>query len=177
MTQENPTSERPFSRASAVQSNAPVLQARRRWVFRSTALLTLAAVALCFFVAWRRDVTTIQGHLDIVSKVVAELQEQTKAFGRLPAELPHAGEERFRYYASDADRYFAAQSQEPVIIAATVPIELVLLTQGRVVIIYDRGRVSAQWLTESEYESMWADQQRAIEEFERKRKAQPIRLP
>jgi len=108
---------------------------------------------------------------------VAELQAQTQAFGLLPAELPQPGKGGFRYYASDADRYYAAQTREPTIVGASVPIQLVLLRNGRVVIIHDQGRVSAKWLPESEYESLWTDQESRIEEFERKRKAQPIQLP
>ena len=185
MMQDRPTIEgspertgrAPCADHRTIPRHGPAQQAHRRWVFRSTVLLALTAAGICFFVAWRRDDLTISARLDLLARPVAELQEQVNKLGRLPAEPPTLDRESLNYYASDADRYFAAHTQEPLIIGTTTSSQMLFKSDGRAVIIFERGKVRAQWMTDSAYQAAWDDQEQRIAEFEKKRLAQPIVLP
>ncbi|HSW47323.1 MAG TPA: hypothetical protein VLM89_17300 [Phycisphaerae bacterium] len=159
-------------RAASIQ-----MQNRRKMVFRSTLLLALTAVALCFFVAWRRDQMTIAERLDSLSGIVQKLQAEVDQIGRLPATPPQPHGEGLGYYASDADRYYVTQTTDPVIIGATASTHLIYGEEGRVAIIYTRGRIEAKWMPVSKYDKTWAEQQERIAQFERERQARPVILP
>ena len=151
--------------------------ARRRWVFRTTILLALTAVALCFLVTWRHDQMIINSRLQTLGKPVAQLQAQVNQLGWLPAQAPEMGNETFTFYASDSDRHYIYQTSEPVIVAVTAPVQLVLLADGRAVIVYHNKKLEAKWIPIGRFEKAWDRQQKQIEEFERQRKAQPIVIP
>jgi hypothetical protein len=151
--------------------------ARRRWVFRTTTLLALTAVALCFFVAWRRDQMIISSRLQMLAGPVAQLQAEVNQLGWLPALPPEMSHEAFTYYVSDADRHYVSQTSDPVIVAVTAPVRLVLVEDGQAVIVYHKGKLEAKWMTVSRFERAWDQQQKRVEEFEHRRKAQPIVLP
>ena len=151
--------------------------ARRRWVFRTTILLAVTAVALCFFVAWRRDQMMISTRLQMLADPVARRQAQVNQLGRLPAQPPEMGHEAFTYYVSDADRHYVSQTSDSVIIAVTAPVQLVLMEDGRAVIVYYKGKLEAKWMVISRFEKAWNQQQKQTDEFEHRRQAQPIVLP
>jgi len=151
--------------------------ARRRWAFRTTVMLSITAVALCFFVAWRRDRTVVQTQLDLLAQVVAKLQPQVDQLGLLPASLPKELGELLSYYANDADRYYASQTSDPVIVAATPRVPLILMGEGRAAIIFHNGKMKVEWMNSHQFDTTWADQEQRIEQFEKKRRAQPIILP
>ena len=52
------------------------VQTRRRWVFRTSAILSLTAVLLCSLVTWRRDEITMADYLRSLAEPAVELQDQ-----------------------------------------------------------------------------------------------------
>jgi hypothetical protein len=150
---------------------------RRRWAFRTTVMLSITAVALCFFVAWRRDRMIVQGQLDLLTGIIAELKPHVDQLGLLPAGLPEDLQKSLNYYASDADRYYVSKTSDAVIIAYTSPTALVLMGEGRAAIIFHNGKMEAKWMDAHEFDAAWADQEKRIEQFENERRAQPIILP
>lgn len=169
----------PLEPRTPAEEQASLLRrtARRRWVFRTTTLLAMTAVALCFFVAWRRDQSVISTRLQMLAGPVAQLQAQVEQIGRLPAQPPEMAHEAFTYYLSDADRHYVSQTSDPAIVAVTAPVQLVLMEDGRAVIVYHQGKLEAAWMTVSRFDKVWDQQQKQLNEFEQRRKAQPIVLP
>jgi len=169
----------PFEPKTPAEERASLLyqMARRRWVFRTTILLALTAVALCFFVAWRRDKTIIEMRLQMLTGPLAQLQAQVDQLGWLPAQPPELNNEAFTYYVSDSDRHYVYQTSDPVIIAVTAPVPMVLLGDGRAVIVYHNRKLEAKWMSVSSFEKAWDRQHKKLEEFEQQRQAQPIVLP
>jgi hypothetical protein len=186
MTQAHTSSESrpvrglpPLEAKTPMEERASLLRrmARRRWVFRMTILLALTAVALCFFVAWKRDQTVIDARLQLLAGPMAQLQDQVNQLGWLPAQSPELGNEAFTYYVTDAVRHYVYQTSDPVIVAVTVPVQLVLKADGRAVIIYHKKKLEAKWLSVTRFEKAWDQQEKQIKEFEQQRQAQPIDLP
>lgn len=153
------------------------MQTRRLWVFRSVMILSISAVLLCFLVMWRRDKLTVAGWLRALAKPVATLQAQVDDLGRLPASELELAENSLEFYASDADRYYASQVTQPVIIAYTYPIQRLMSENGRVVVIYDQGKIETQWMTASHFNGVWEAQEAAIEAFEQHRRRRLPHLP
>lgn len=158
----------------ALESKA---RARRRWVVRTGSVLVVGTVTLCLVVVWQRDQITVTAKLKEMQLVVADLQGQIDKFGRLPAVAPDLAHGGFEYYASDADRYYASQSTDPIIIAATPQVPLLLKEGGRGVIIYHQGSVEARWVPGSELRRTLAEQDEKIREFEKRRRQAMPDLP
>ncbi len=184
MAQDHPTDKdaaaRPARSATidpATRSPRMIALGRRRWVFRSTVTLAMTAVVLCFFVAWRRDQNVIHNRIDALKAVVTELQSQVDSLGRLPADPPESSRLAFSYYVSDVERYYAPHAAEPMIIAATDPITMLFKSDGLAVIVYDKGKVSAAWMLNSEYENAREKQRERIDSFDKERMERPIVLP
>jgi len=153
------------------------VQTRRRWVFRTSVILSLTAVLLCSLVTWRRDEITVANQLQVLAGPVAELQDRVDELGRLPAKTPELSRGRLAFYASDADRFYASRVSEPVIIAATHPVQLLLTEDGRAVIIYRQGKIEVEWMTASEFDKALAGQKVEMEAFEQQRRSRPPNLP
>lgn len=150
---------------------------RRRWVFRSAALLSITAVLLCILVTWRRDQLTIDAHLHRMAGTATQLQAYVDRYHYLPGMSEPIGAVSYVYYVTDADRFYASQVDHPVIIAITQPVELHLMETGRGVLIYEQGRVRPEWMSGSDFRQAFRQQQRDIENFEQKRRAAPPDLP
>jgi len=153
------------------------VRTQRLWVFRTVLILSLFAVLICYIVMWRRDKLTMSSQLRSLAEPVAALQAQVAELGRLPASKPELSGQTLAFYASDADRFYASQVTEPVIIATTHPVHLLLTEDGRGVIIYQQGKIETKWMTASEYEKAWGSQEAKIEAFEQQRKLRPLNLP
>ena len=156
--------------------------AKRWWAIRSSSILVFAAVGLCLFVIWNRDRSTVALLMKMMEPVVKELQDRTTSLGVIPAHIPEPpaiGPARvgFSYTYGVEERHFAINSDEPCIIAYTAPIARFLLQKGRGVIIYHQGKVSAAWMTESEFSRRWEQQRRRLEEFQAKIRSRPVELP
>lgn len=150
------------------------MQSRKQWVFRMVAVLTVIAVCLCFLVMLRRDQLTVTLQVHELEKPVAALQARIDELGRLPAYVSELDKSKLGFYVSDSDRDYAIQASGQVIIAAKLPIELLLSENGRAVVIYENGKVKATWMTVSQYDEASAGQEVAVKEFEKQRK---LRLP
>jgi hypothetical protein len=151
--------------------------ARRRWVFRMASFVSITAVILCFIVAWRRDAMVVDIHVRELSKPVESLQATFAEIGRLPAEVPELRNMRLAYYASDAERYYALHTDEPVILAALPTTSLLIWEDGRAIILYHQGEFRAEWMPGSTYGPKRWQQEQAVETFQRERSEQPIILP
>jgi len=153
------------------------VKTRRRWAFRTVLILAISAVLLCLLVMWRRDETAKTGQLQSLAELAATLQAQVNELGRLPAIIPEPSLHNLDFYASDADRFYASRVSQPVIIAGTQPIHLLLTEDGRAVIIYQQGKIGAKWMTASEFEKAWDTQEAKITAFEQERKSSLPNLP
>jgi hypothetical protein len=151
------------------------ISARRRWAIRTTLMLFLTAVVLCLLVIWVRDRNTVSASLRVLDPPIKALRDRVSALGVLPAVLPESKLQL--YYASPAERFYAMNSREPVIIAATLKISLLLRENGRCVIIYEKGAVHSEWIPESRFLSQWDEQRKRIEDFQAKIRSRPPELP
>ncbi|UCD28931.1 MAG: hypothetical protein JSV03_00150 [Planctomycetota bacterium] len=149
-------------------------RARRRWIIRTGLMLSLTAFLLFFFVTWRRDQLGIDASLRSLDLPVTILQNKIDTLGWLPTTLPELGN---NYYASDAERYFAMNTTEPVIIATTKPTHLILREDGLCAITYHKGKISSKWIPLSEFRLIWHSQERKMEEFEEKQHSKPPIIP
>lgn len=152
-------------------------RARRQWVFRSLLLLSVTAGALILMIIWKRDESVIRMLLRSLEKPAEAMQVHVNRIGLLPATLPEADKVNIAYYASYADRFYAQQADQPVIVAAGPTVRLALQTDGRCVILYDQGRISTAWMSLKEFHSRMVAQMQASEAFERQRRASPPELP
>lgn len=151
--------------------------ARRRWVFRMVSFVSITAVILCFIVAWRRDALVVNHQIRTLSEAVTDIQATLDEIGRLPAEVPELHHTPLAYYATDADRYYAINTEAPVILAAMPRISLLLGEDGHAVILYKQGKVWAEWMSATDYERAKWQQDQEIEAFEQERSEQPLILP
>ncbi|MGQ9650386.1 MAG: hypothetical protein ACUVXJ_09775 [Phycisphaerae bacterium] len=175
-----PTPGRRFSaRTDPPRSKA---RARRWWAIRSSTVLIFMAVALCFLVIWHRDRNLARRLLASLDPVVKELQVKTDALGVLPAYVPDPapiGQARFSFaYTFSADeRQFAIDSGEPCIMAYTSLIRLLLHRDGRCVICHHKGQIRAVWMAESDFQRQMLRQNQLVEQFQARRRSEPVRLP
>jgi hypothetical protein len=159
------------------------VRARRRWVFRSLALLTLTSVGLFLTVIWQRDRLDAEnavqrmGRSGDVTRPVGQLEAAIKNLGLLPAVLPQQEESGRFTYASYQERFFAIRTGGPAIIAASTEVRLILRPNGRAVIVYDHGKVRSEWLTSSEFNRKVNEQNDRIAAFETELRARPLELP
>lgn len=152
-------------------------RARRWWAIRSTILLAASAVGLCVFVTWRRDCLTIQALLQNVRQPVAVLQSRVDELGALPAVLPADLSRVFPSYADSADRFFAAKSGGPAIVAAGPIVRLILRKDGRYIVVYDHGKLSSEWASMPQFDARIRDQIERTRLFEQERQSRPPELP
>ncbi len=150
---------------------------RRQWVFRSTAMLAGIAILLSFLVTWRRDEMAADESLRLLAAPVAQLQAHLDAWGHLPAEIPEPARGSVELLLSAADRYYADQTSDMVLIGHTPPVMLHLKENGRGVILYQQGKVRAEWMTTAEFRDRSARQMARMRAFEQERRARPPELP
>lgn len=148
---------------------------RRRWAIRTALMLLVSAAVLCLFVMWRRDQAAVETFTRSLVPTLAALQGRIDALGWLPAVPPKL--QPGYSYVSDGERFFAMSVPEPVIIGASPPLSLFLQADGRLVIIYESGKVRSQWLTLAEFESALLKQQDRMKAFEQERDSRPPVLP
>lgn len=160
--------------------------ARRHRTIRASSMLILAGMVLCLFIIWNRDRTTMRMCLAHLNPVVSYLQEKTDALGVVPLHIPAVeSSETFRLtlaYTFDAeDRRYVLNAQEPVIIASSTRIPLFLHSNGRCVIIHERGaqgvRIRSAWLSERDFTRQWDEQIRRIALFREEMMSRPVQLP
>ena len=160
------------------------MRARRRWVFRSLAFLTLTSAVLVLLVIWQRDrleadrVVALMGRSGDVTRPVGQIEASIRNLGLLPATLPRQDEEGVRFtYASYPERFFAIRTGGPAIIAASVEVNLILRPGGRAVVLYDHGKIRSEWMSSSEFAVAVSRQNERIAEFEQQLRAKPPELP
>jgi hypothetical protein len=138
-------------------------------------MLSLTAVVLCLFVIWGRDRSTTSSVLKSLDPAIKDLRERMRSLGMLPASLPELG---IRVaYASNAERFYAMNSTDAVIIGYTAPVNLLLRQNGRGVIVYQKGKVWSEWVPEGEFLRRLQAQQKNMEAFEASVRARPPELP
>lgn len=153
-------------------------RARRRRTIRTALMLLITAAILCIFVTWRRDKTAVAAQLWSLERPVVAIQAKIDAYNVIP---PPSGELERGYYASDAERFYAMNTSEPVIIYFSPRIHLMLRQNGRAVIISEKGeehiKVRAEWLTATEFLRAWLKQEKGRKAFEEKIRSRPVNLP
>jgi len=152
-------------------------RARRRWVFQTILTLSITAILLCFLVVYRRDQLTIADQVRSMDDFTVKLQEQVKAFEWLPGRPPQWKHGNLGYYASDAERRFARETSDSVIVAAGQLVPLLFKEGGRVVVSIQKGKIECRWMSGTEFRQKWAAQQDKLEKFEESRRAKPIEIP
>lgn len=148
-------------------------RARRRWAVRTLLTLLLATVVLCVFFAWRRDRTLMSNRLEKLAPAVAALQEEIDERGKLPPDLRDF--KSLRYFR-DA-RFYAMNTERPVILASGPEGRLVIHPRGHAVIVLQDGKVTAEWMSHAELMEALRIQNLNIEAFEERIRSQPPDLP
>jgi len=171
---DTPSSSRKTHVPISQKSLREKAKARRRWIIRSALTLTLTAVLLWGLVIWRRDKSTVDINLRKVNDSVAVLQERVTNLGMLPASAPELND---LTYASYSERYYAKQSSEPVIIAFTKEIPLILRKSGRCVVFYDQGKLNTKWMSVSDFQLTWRKQEDKMRAFDQKRFSEKPDIP
>lgn len=156
--------------------SASKAKARRQWVARTALMLGATGVLLAIMVVWRRDTDTIAAKNRATDRSTQAIQAYIQQTGLLPAVLP-PDERNTLGYGSYADRYYAQNGSDPVIMAWSSPVSLLLRSDGRSVIVYERGKVRTEWMTEAQFSAAWSAQTRREQEFERQRRAEVPQLP
>ena len=151
-------------------------RARRHWVARTGLILGATGLLLMALVTWRRDAESVALSMRITQRGVTALQAHLDATGLLPSELPSVDPTRY-VYATYADRFYAQRTSRPVIIAASAPLSLILRSNGRCVIIYENGKVHAEWLTLAQFGNAFDAQLADAAAFERQRQGRIPQLP
>jgi hypothetical protein len=95
----------------------------------------------------------------------------------LPANLSAPEPNGPGYIVSYADRFYAQQVKDPVILAASPVLPLILHSNGRSVVIYQGGKVRAEWMTVAAFIDAYRAQMQRQEDFERQRRAVVPQLP
>lgn len=171
----NPASPRrvPTVVASVGERAATIrVRQRRRWVLRSLFMTTLTAVLLCVLVAWKRDHMTTEAGMRRLEEPVAQLQARIDRLNQIPVTLPPLA-----YRASDQLRHFAMSTDDPVMLAASEPIQLLLAEDGCCVIVYERGKVRSEWMTLSQFRDAWKAEDQKLHAYNEKRRAEVPALP
>jgi hypothetical protein len=151
---------------------------RRRVFIRTTVWLLLTAFGGFFVVVWQRNLQTIDEFVSELKAPAKAIQESVNQYGWLPVLPPDTGKVQLQYYCdNEAARSYAINAKNPVIIAFSRELTMVLKGRGRAVLIYDDGRVYPKWLSRPEFMRDWRQQNRAQERFEEKRRARPPELP
>lgn len=165
-----------FPASLADQVLATKLRARRRWAARTALCLGLTGVLLVLMLVWKRDTAVQSGWMRSADRSAAALQAHLDQTGLLPATLPQTDSRAFNY-ASYYDRYYAQRVSRPVIIALSPALSLNLWADGRSVILYENGKVCAQWMTIAEFNAAYFGQIRDQERFEKERLNRAPLLP
>lgn len=155
----------------------PRLHARRKWIVRASLSLSISALVLVFLVIVRRDKMTIDECMRSMARPVGTLQAQVDSLGRLPASIPESSKTLGLRYADDLVRHYAQQAGEPVIIASSPAIPLILRDNGRGVILIQDGRVWQEWWTASEFSKQERAQEARLRSWDRQRRALLPQLP
>jgi len=162
------------------QAAAGKLRRRRRWILISLAQFVILGLVVTLVLAWQRDQRTLHVTLGRLDKPMTALQESVDRWQTLPATLPVGA--RYLAYANDADRFYAMNTSDPVIIAFTQPVDMTLKQDIRGVLIFQRdeqgrGRITRESMSTAEFFRRWTTQERTIREWEKERLAQPLELP
>jgi hypothetical protein len=151
------------------------VRARRRWVIQTGLFLMATALLLVLLVVWRRDSLSIATLLYTYEAPAAALQGRLDELGTLPAAVPDPHGEIIASYAGDAERFYAAHIDDPVIIAISRPVRLKLREDGRAVILHEGGKLRIEWMPTSRIGEAMQAQLDAMRAFEQQR--QPPQLP
>lgn len=151
-------------------------RSRRRWLLRSLAALVLMGVLLVGLLIWQRNQRDILLAQERFQPVTAALQAQIDKWGVLPGSLP---ELTTGAYANSEQRFYARNTDQPVIVASSHPVRLLFSEDGRVVITYQhqQGAVKQEWLSASEYRSRLHAQNERMDAFVKKVRNRPPELP
>jgi hypothetical protein len=151
------------------------VRARRRWIIQTALFLFGTAVLLVLVVVWRRDSVNVAALLLHLEEPVAALQARTDELGMLPAAIPEPHQDRIASYAGDAERFYAAQTSDPVIVGVSRPIRLMLGEDGRAVILFERGQLRIEWMPTSRFIAAMEAQLEAMRALDEQRR--PPQLP
>ncbi len=120
------------------------------------------------FILAQGDLRRRQRAMEQAKWHAATLAERTGPGGALPLNLEPAAAPRRRspmFKIEWLDREEARllrKRAEPYVAAQTVPLLQVLAPDGRAVILFQDGRFDVKWLTLSEFDARFAEQQRRI---------------
>jgi len=139
---------------------------RRRWVLGTLLVLAFTAVPLCVVVMWSRDQTTVLAQLRPAREAQAFLQRRVDRLGLLPAEAAELDKAGLYYlFADPAERQYARQCQDKLIIAHGGAINLYLANRSRVVMTYDKGKLDLSVVPSIELFRMLERQKKGIEVY------------
>lgn len=155
---------------------------RRRRIWYTLLQLLFISLLLILTVVWQRDVRNRQTQIHRVQNIAASLQHSLDQWKFLPAAIPDLKKDETISYVGHADRYFAMKQKQGRIIIGYTPLKpLTLHPDGRVVLIYEPkpdevGKISAEWMSESELVHQLRHQRQAMKEFEKEQQRKPFEL-
>lgn len=121
--------------------------------------LAIASLALVAYIGAQRDLRLRRYALDQATIYAADLNSRVGSAGVLPLDLepperPPAHEARMiRLECVDRnDAWVLRRADAPVLAAHSDPLGRIFAPDGRVVVWFDAGKFSAEWLAESDYD-------------------------
>ena len=155
-------------------SDTPTLESvavgntRRRSTFRSLLLLAVASATLIVFILAIGDLRRKQNLLAQGQETVVELQGRVSSDGLLPSNLEPSSRTfsggavlSFNWLEPDKARALRA-SDRAVVAAYSNPILIALYWDGRVVVIFERGRFRTEWIANNEFDALLQAQEAEI---------------
>lgn len=131
---------------------------------RSLVLLIIAAVVLCVLVVWQRDNRHVDAARRRISASFAPVARYLDDHGTLPIDFPYeTGDqvprttEAFTYVEPEMIRW-AVHSAEPVVIGYGRWQGLIASPDGHAVMMYQNGRLWADWFTPDQLNDRLAQQ-------------------
>ncbi len=153
------------------------IRARQQKILRTALLLLFSAALICVLVVYRSDSARLAISQRNLDGTVRALQSRIDELGWLPGTLTEEEAKGIQSYAGYADRSYAHRSGQPVIIAVSYHVSLLLRPNGRHVVIYDLGRLRTQWMTDSEFAAAVREQADQMRAYEQRLRNRPPELP
>jgi len=159
--------ELPRSTGSAAARFSDRSEIARRRLRRGVLLLFAAAVVLCAVVVWQRDARQIEDTRQLIDRRMGPVARYLAEHGTLPYDFPKNADQDlqgkttgFTYLEPDVIRW-AMTAGQPVVIGYGHVRGLIARPDGHAVMVYDHGKLRAEWLTQSQLQDRLAKQRQA----------------
>jgi hypothetical protein len=155
------------------EASAKAVSRRRSRIVRSAVLLLAGLVALCFVILVTRDVRHKASALALARSHAETITKRVGSQGLLPRNLNPETEEpvsqwELRFHCPPSQDVPALREyHNPIIVAQSTVIRQVFRTNGRAVVLFDKGRCEARWMGTGAFDRQYEEQQAFVEQKRR----------